>query len=74
MSDADAVHVEEDHGREQSGPIVPIDERVVADDVNRYAAAISNKPSWANAPPNEACGCATADSRSPRSREPVAPP
>jgi len=74
MGDADAVHVEEDDRREQSGALVPVDERMVRTMWNRYAAAISNKPSCANAPPNEACGCATADSRSPRSRRPAEPP
>jgi hypothetical protein len=32
---------------------------------NRYAAAIENSPSCAYCSPNEACGCATADSRNP---------
>lgn len=36
--------------------------------------AIANRPSCTYVPPNDACGCATADSKSPRSRSPAPPP
>lgn len=44
MLDSDTVHVEEEESREQSGPLVPVDERVVLDDVEQVRGRHLEEP------------------------------